>query len=364
MNIIHLIDLGTPSSAAVVALEGSGHPHSLRALVSNDALLNPDPALRMTLEELLTLYPGPVHGAAVRPDDGVATSSTCCAQSLSNESHASTGASSMSARCPSPSLSLSTGPPCVTLEQTAAGVGSISFTSSRLSHRVPSTCPPPPLAEQPRRGLFATLKQLLLDKDAEATGGNVRPGSQVVVYGMGGCGKSTLASSMLRSEEVQTAFAGGLCWVSVGQLPEFDFLLHTLLVQLSPSSASYGVKGIAALSELIETVTEAAAAEGRRVLCVLDDVWNAEHAHVLGAPLKAATVLVTTRIRGIIPEARELHCSLMESEEAIALLLQAGGVLSPDAAGLRVAKQAVELCGRLALVPNRMLTCCVCASSN
>jgi len=97
---------------------------------------------------------------------------------------------------------------------------------------------------------------------------------------------------------------------------------------------------------LLESAAKEATAEGRHVLCVLDDVWEAQHAHVLGTPLKAVTLLITTRVRGVVSALLEVHCSVMESDEAIALLLKSGGVTDPDSAALRVAGQAIEMCGR------------------
>ena len=187
----------------------------------------------------------------------------------------------------------------------------------------------------------------------------------MVVHGMGGAGKSTLASALLRSDEVQAAFEGGLCWVSVGQMPDLQLLLGSLVAQLSPSCAPSQVTSVAALSERLEAAAEEAAAEGRRLLCVLDDVWEAEHAQVLGKPLKAATLVVTARIRRVIPAAFELHCSIMEGDEAMELLLQAGGVAKVEQGShaQRVAKQAVELCGRSPLALAALTRLCAAAGS-
>ena len=168
--------------------------------------------------------------------------------------------------------------------------------SAAVCERLPQTCPPAPAVEQVRQKLFDSLKLALLDQAASRAGGSASSedacrglDSAIVVYGMGGAGKSTLASALLRSSEVQNAFEGGLCWVSVGQTPDLRWMLGSLVSQLSASSAPAGSESVAALSELLESAAEEATAQGRRVLCVLDDVWDTEHARQLGTPRKAAT---------------------------------------------------------------------------
>ena len=56
-------------------------------------------------------------------------------------------------------------------------------------------------------------------------------------------------------------------------------------------------------------------------------------------------VLVTTRMRGLLPHASELECGLLTEQEAMALLLeQAELEEEPPLAG-----EVLRLCGRLAL---------------
>ena len=94
-----------------------------------------------------------------------------------------------------------------------------------------------------------------------------------------------------------------------------------------------------------------AAARGKRVLCVLDDAWQAQHARMLSCidAHAGSRCVVTTRIRSLVPGAAEVQCDVLSQKRALTLLLREGGcehlLESPPAAAL----EAVELCGRLPL---------------
>ena len=51
------ITYAQPRAPAVEALRACGHPAALVGLVSKEALLNPDPERRMSLESVLEAYP-------------------------------------------------------------------------------------------------------------------------------------------------------------------------------------------------------------------------------------------------------------------------------------------------------------------
>ena len=164
--------------------------------------------------------------------------------------------------------------------------------------------------------------------------------------GMGGVGKTMAAAALCRSPEIGRAFEA-ICWVSVGQEPDLLALQRTLHRQLAskplPEAATDVALGLGALRE---------AALGKQVLCVLDDVWSAGHAPPLSfVDAHAGSALViTTRVRALVPNAAEVQCDVLSRPEALELLLTAGGVAhlinDPPSAALR----AVELCGKLPLV--------------
>ena len=74
---------------------------------------------------------------------------------------------------------------------------------------------------------------------------------------------------------------------------------------------------------------EAAMAEKKRALLVLDDPWTPEQVRFLNPISGSQTdhrLLVTTRIRDLVPTATRLELPLMGKDEAVALLLELAGV--------------------------------------
>ncbi len=70
----------------------------------------------------------------------------------------------------------------------------------------------------PRSEDLAPLKSALLASTSEKVRGIVG------VQGMGGIGKSVLAAAICRDREVRDAFADGIVWITIGQLPNIRLL--------------------------------------------------------------------------------------------------------------------------------------------
>ena len=70
------------------------------------------------------------------------------------------------------------------------------------------------------------------------------------------------------------------------------------------------------------------AAAGVNMLLVLDDVWDRAHERQLNCidPSSESKVLVTTRIRDLVPKATKVELPLMGKDEAVALLLDLANV--------------------------------------
>src|SRR5580692_7192276 len=85
----------------------------------------------------------------------------------------------------------------------------------------------------PRAADLAGLKQKLLAGGANV--GITRHSSAVGVQGMGGIGKTVLASALAHDLEVRQMFPDGIYWLPVGQKPNLLDMQNRLLGQLTGS---------------------------------------------------------------------------------------------------------------------------------
>jgi WD40 repeat protein len=133
--------------------------------------------------------------------------------------------------------------------------------------------------------------------------------------GAGGYGKSTLARAICHEEAIQNAFDDGILWVTLGVQPG-DIQSHLVdLIEVLTSERPGFTTLNAAVTRLGEVIGE------RRMLIVIDDVWQPAHARpFLQAGLNCAR-LITTRNRDVLPRnAKPLALEAMEESEAIQLL--------------------------------------------
>lgn len=199
---------------------------------------------------------------------------------------------------------------------------------------------PPHFCEQPER--IAALRELVLadlEKPTVVSGAAARVGLQ----GMGGIGKSVLASALAHRPEVRRAFPDGVYWVTVGQNPNVRDLQQKLVAVLGGDAAFESVDlGKERLRELLKP---------RHALLVLDDVWVREHAEPFNVVGACGRLLMTTRDASLVRSltTQEHHFQVQLPTEAESALLLAG------VAGLEVsmlpaeANDVIALCGRLPL---------------
>jgi WD40 repeat protein len=139
----------------------------------------------------------------------------------------------------------------------------------------------------------------------------------VGLVGMGGAGKTILATAVVHDPAVQAAFPDGITWVNAGQRVTPTLLQERLAARLTgETTVSFPAAEVGRhrLAELLA---------GRAFLLVIDDVWDAEALNalsVVGAPQGA--LLFTTRDRSI---ARAVGATVREVDElaleqALALL--------------------------------------------
>lgn len=138
------------------------------------------------------------------------------------------------------------------------------------------------------------MRELLCAAAAEASG--VAVGITTALRGAGGFGKTTLAQALAFDDQVRTAFPEGVLWTTMGDnLGDAERLLRVqgLIKWWDPREGAGFPTLEAASSRLRELLA------GRRVLIVVDDMWqSADVRPFLGA---GSAVLVTTRDGRTLP---------------------------------------------------------------
>ena len=133
--------------------------------------------------------------------------------------------------------------------------------------------------------------------------------------GAGGYGKTTLARAICHEERVQNAFDDGILWVTIGEQPG-DVQSHVVeLIEVLTNERPGFKTTEAAVTRLGEVIGE------RRMLIVIDDVWQAAHARPFLQVGRNCARLITTRNRDVLPRnAKPLDVDAMQASEAIKLL--------------------------------------------
>ncbi|MFL5626258.1 MAG: tetratricopeptide repeat protein [Ktedonobacteraceae bacterium] len=163
-----------------------------------------------------------------------------------------------------------------------------------------------------RDGLLAELKQRLCSD---------RRGTAVVLSGLPGVGKTTLAAALVHDPEIATHFAEGVLWAGLGPTPDVTAQLSRWGSLLGlPSAQAARLKSseewVRALRVVIGT---------RRLLLVIDDAWRIEAALAFKVGGPNCSYLLTTRFPPLAlqfaPEGATTVGELSE-EEGVALLTQ------------------------------------------
>ncbi|MBO0696961.1 MAG: hypothetical protein J2P46_01075, partial [Zavarzinella sp.] len=128
----------------------------------------------------------------------------------------------------------------------------------------------------------------------ERIAGMTRTQVLTAVRGWPGVGKTTVATWLARDADVRHTYPDGVLWVSLGESPS----LIGELARCGRYLGSDSILGVPTVAEAAETL--ARLLRGKRVLMVVDDVWEPSHAAPFrqAAPAESA-ILVTTRQPGI-----------------------------------------------------------------
>lgn len=222
----------------------------------------------------------------------------------------------------------------------------------RIWSRLPLS-PPPGLSEVPalpeqfvdRPVDLAKMKQMLL-RDIKQPAGY----QKIAVQGMGGSGKSVLSAALLlKDQEVQQFFPDGIFWIRLGK----DAGTKLLQKQLSLAQALGDKRGFqdveAGRERLLELFGE------RRVLIVLDDLWEHEHFLPFDALGPNCRMMVTTRDLALVKEPdfeeKNVHkLGLLDDAQSGDLLAMYAGQRPDPAIEINVIKECGGLPLALAMV--------------
>ena len=217
---------------------------------------------------------------------------------------------------------------------------------------VPSEVPDLPKGYLVRDTILDGIKALIFpptETESTAPAGELQEqparSSVVTVQGMGGSGKTVVAAALVFDPNVSAHF-DVIVFLPFGQAPVLRDLQKTMFYQLVKKNLDAGLSG----DEVITALADAA--KGKKVLCVLDDVWTKEAFQPFSRLLDSNTasrLVATTRIKGLVPSAAEYELGLLSPDDSVSLLLECAGEKTTKPFS-DMLYRAVELCGHLPLV--------------
>ncbi len=186
-----------------------------------------------------------------------------------------------------------------------------------------SEAPPKPGSAPPLPGLVVgredDLRALKTRLGIGGQGGQA-PAVQVLtaIRGWPGIGKTTVAAVLAHDRDIMDAFPDGVLWTSLGPDP-------SLFSALATWSRALGADDLRAQSLEEASAHLAALLRAKRMLLVVDDVWQPEHARPFAVGGRGCATLITTRsnrvARALAPTDDDIyHLTVLTEEQGLELL--------------------------------------------
>jgi DNA-binding SARP family transcriptional activator len=146
-----------------------------------------------------------------------------------------------------------------------------------------------------------------------------------VIQGWPGVGKSTIVAKLAHDPEVVARFSDGILWASLGETPNLLGEIFTWVEALIPGE-TVRARGLDDVRVQLASVLR-----DRRVLLILDDVWQVEHAFPFRIGGQQCAMVMTSRLNDVTvalaPTASDIYRLPVLSEESGLELL---GELAPE----------------------------------
>ena len=191
---------------------------------------------------------------------------------------------------------------------------------------------PPAVPSLPKAYMERTLQEAavsgLVNEERNTT-------ATVSLWGMGGGGKTVVASSVVRDNRVRSSFRHGIFWFHIGQEGKASvaLILEKLARELAVASTDTPQlcpNKFDSTDEAARHVSATIKSKNLRCLMVLDNVWDVEVVNAFAST--GIHVLVTTRERTVIPPMYQgvmVEVGDMEEEEGLELLRKASHAHGP-----------------------------------
>jgi hypothetical protein len=169
---------------------------------------------------------------------------------------------------------------------------------------------------------------------------------QVGFCGMGGIGKTTISTWLVRQPTVRANY-NQVVWATFGQTPNIQKVQSLVYLQLTGSDFATNEMSD---DEVLQSLKQAFAE--KTVLLVLDDVWEWEHADTVCCvdDSTESRVLLSSRVRGVLEGGDIVDISLPSDADAVQMLLnEAGFSILHNGAPPKEALEVVQFCNKLPL---------------
>lgn len=182
----------------------------------------------------------------------------------------------------------------------------------------PGSAPPMPSLIVGREDALRDLKTRLDVTASRQTAANVQV--LTAIRGWPGVGKTTVASALAHDPDIATAFPDGVLWISLGPEP-------SLLSDLATWGRALGTDELLYAKTLEEASTQLAGLlRDKRMLLIVDDVWEPAHAVPFKVGGRGCAMLITTRntsvAQALAPTPNDIYKLLVLTDEKALELLQ------------------------------------------